>query len=111
MEYSDKARAQGGIPVKYTKFCEDYHDYLAASSFTSHILHKSGIKCEVGWAGKTMSFTENKVIRKVYLFVGCLPYSKFKNLYKSYPRSRRNVFKSLEKSDARICRRGVHDFV
>ena len=77
LEYSDKTRMEGGIPYKYTKFCTGYNDYVNKKEFTSHLEQKPGQKCEVDWAGKTMSLYEGDLSRKVYLFVGVLSYSHY----------------------------------
>ena len=65
LEYSDKTRMEGGIPYKYTKFCTGYNDYVNKKEFTSHLEQKPGQKCEVDWAGKTMSLYEGDLSRKV----------------------------------------------
>lgn len=47
LEYSAKVRSEGGVPVKYTKYCLDYRNYVSKHEFTSHIDHKPGYRCEV----------------------------------------------------------------
>ena len=54
LEYSARVRAEGGVPVKYTKYCNDYRSYASQHEFTSHIEHKPGYRCEVDWSGPTM---------------------------------------------------------
>ena len=45
---------KGGIPVGYTKFCDDYAQYVEQNNLTNHLTHKPGVVCEVDWSGKTM---------------------------------------------------------
>ncbi len=77
LEYSDKVRREGGIPYKYTRFCNGYNKYVTSKEYTSHLEHKPGQKCEVDWAGKTMELHLGGIIKKVYLFVGSLSYSHY----------------------------------
>lgn len=78
LEYCDKARADGAIPFKYTKFCTGYHDYISKSELCSHLSHKPGERCEVDWAGSTMHFTDAQgKVHKAYLFIGILTYSQY----------------------------------
>ena len=74
-EYKEKAR--DGIPVGYTKFCDDYAKYVEQNNLTNHITHKPGVVCEVDWSGKTMRLhdTDEGNVYPVYLFVATLPYS------------------------------------
>ena len=77
-EYCDTTRTVGGIPVKYTKFCEDYAKYCNTKELTSHLTHKPGIRAEVDWSGKTMTiYPLDGKETKVFLFVGCLTYSQY----------------------------------
>ena len=74
-EYKDGVK--DGVPVGYTKFCEDYTKYVEQNDLTSHITHKPGVVCEVDWSGKTMRLhdPEEGKVYPVYLFVAVLPYS------------------------------------
>ena len=65
-EYAAKARMEDKVPVKYSKFCYDYSKYVEEHEFTSHIVRKPGVSCEVDWAGKTMSLYEHGKEHKVY---------------------------------------------
>ena len=76
-EYVAKAHTEDKVPVKYSKFCDDYGKYVEEHEFTSHIVRKPGVSCEVDWAGKTMSLYANGKERKVYLFVGVLSYNRY----------------------------------
>ena len=68
---------KGGVPVGYTKFCDDYAKYVEQNNLTNHITHKPGVVCEVDWSGKTMRLhaTDEDKVYPVYLFVATLPYS------------------------------------
>ena len=68
---------KGGVPVGYTKFCDDYTKYVEQNNLTNHITHKPGVVCEVDWSGKTMRLhaTDEDKVYPVYLFVATLPYS------------------------------------
>lgn len=74
-EYKDSAK--GGVPVGYTKFCDDYAKYVEQNNLTNHITHKPGVVCEVDWSGKTMRLNDSEEgkVHPVYLFVATLPYS------------------------------------
>ena len=77
LEYSAKVRSEGGVPVKYTKYCLDYRNYVSKHEFTSHIDHKPGYRCEVAWSGPTMKLNVGNINVPVYLFVACLTYSQY----------------------------------
>ena len=72
-----KYSAKDGVPVGYTKFCDDYAKYVEQNSLTNHITHKPGVVFEVDWSGKTMRLNdpEEGKVHPVYLFVAVLPYS------------------------------------
>lgn len=78
-EYKDICNRDGGIPVGYTKFCEDYSKYTAACNLSNHLEHKPGQTCEVDWSGPGMQIVNRDTgeITKVHLFVACLPYSQY----------------------------------
>lgn len=40
---------KGGVPVGYTKFCDDYAKYVEQNNLTNHITHKPGVS--VRWIG------------------------------------------------------------
>lgn len=72
-----KGDAKDGVPVGYTKFCDDYAKYVEQNNLTNHIVHKPGVVCEVDWGGKTMRLhdTDEGKDYPDYLFVAALPYS------------------------------------
>ena len=78
-EYCDKCHTEGTLPVGYSKFCDDYGTYTTRNEITNHPENKPGVKCEVDWSGPTMKLINKYTgkITKVYLFVGCLTYSRY----------------------------------
>ncbi len=78
-EYKDDCNKEGGIPVGYTKFCEDYSKYMTACSLSNHLEHKPDQACEVDWSGQGMQIInkDTEEISKAHLFVACLPYSQY----------------------------------
>lgn len=78
-EYTDKCRADGTVPVGYTKFCTDYKIWRDSRDYSDRVIHKPGVTIEVDWAGPTMSYVDrhSKQEVPVYMFVACLPYSQY----------------------------------
>lgn len=78
-EYQDRCRADGGIPMGYTKFCQGYSSHTAANRLTNYLEHKPGVVAEVDWSGPTMNYVDTATgeLVKVYLFVATLPYSQY----------------------------------
>ena len=78
-EYREGCAASGGLAMGYSRFCEGYGDWAASRSITKRIEHKAGVAVEVDWSGPTLGrgipdpATGRR--RKVYLFVGVLPFS------------------------------------
>lgn len=72
-------RPDGGIPMKYTKFCQGYSRHTAANKLTNHLEHKPGIVTEVDWSGPTMHYVDTATgeLLYVYLFAATLPYSQY----------------------------------
>ncbi len=64
-------------PYKYTRFCTGYAEYVNNKDIVSHLESKPGQRCEVDWAGKTMTLYDGEFAKKVYLFVGSLTYSHY----------------------------------
>jgi hypothetical protein len=50
-EYKDSVK--DGVPVGYSKFCDDYAKYVEQNNLTNHITHKPGVVCEVDWSDHT----------------------------------------------------------
>lgn len=77
-EYCDGCREKGTLAVGYSKFCDDYSDHVSKKDITNHLMHKPGQRCEVDWSGPTMKILPyNGEPVTVYLFVSCLPYSRY----------------------------------
>ena len=78
-EYQEKCKAEGKLPMGYTKFCNGYSGFTVVNKLTSHLEHKPGAVAEVDWSGPTMSYVDTSTgeVRTVYLFVGTLPYSQY----------------------------------
>ena len=49
-EYVDLCKDTNGIPVGYTKFCEDYQRHIDQYRLTNHLKHKPGVSIQVDWA-------------------------------------------------------------
>lgn len=78
-EYCDKCHDEGTLPVGYSKFSYNYGTYTTRNEIANHLENKPGVKCEVDWSRPTMKLINKYTgeITKVYLFVGCLTYSRF----------------------------------
>lgn len=78
-EYQDKCKADGSIPMGYTKFCHGYGSYTVVNKLTNHLEHKPGDIAEVDWSGPAMSYVDTSTgeIVTAYLFVGTRPYSQY----------------------------------
>ncbi|API88049.1 integrase [Marinilactibacillus sp. 15R] len=78
-EYVDQCNDTNGIAVGYTKFCEDYQKHIDQYRLTNPLTHKPGVSIQVDWSGATMQLLDPATgeLRKVYLFVGTLPYSQY----------------------------------
>lgn len=78
-EYVDQCRSAGVTAMGYDRFCKNYAQYARAAGVTSRVGHKAGQTVEVDWSGPTMKLTDpvTRQTTKVYLFVGCLPFSRY----------------------------------
>lgn len=78
-EYVDRCRTEGSMAMGYDRFCKSYQQHLLISGAASRIGHKAGQSVEVDWSGPTMQLTDpvTGLLTRVYLFVGCLPFSRF----------------------------------
>ncbi len=78
-EYGDTSgRAQQAV-MSYDRFCRLYGEYATVTGASSRVGHKAGRSVEVDWSGPTMQLLDPATgeISKVYLFVGCLPFSRY----------------------------------
>lgn len=78
-EYRDTCAATGAAGMGYDRFCKNYAAYARAQGVSSRVGHKAGQTIEVDWSGPTMQLTDpiTGVTLKVYLFVACLPFSRY----------------------------------
>jgi transposase len=78
-EYVDASGRAGQATMSYDRFCRLYGDYASVSGATSRVGHKAGRSIEVDWSGPTMQLLDPTTgeISKVYLFVACLPFSRY----------------------------------
>lgn len=78
-EYVDHNRRKHTPVMGYDRFCKAYAQHVLIAGAASRVGHKAGQTVEVDWSGPTMRLTD-PVTRKhtrVYLFVGCLPFSRY----------------------------------
>ena len=78
-EYADAAVRDRQPVMSYDRFCRLYADYAAVLGASSRVGHKAGRSVEVDWSGPTMELLDPTTgeVSKVYLFVACLPFSRF----------------------------------
>lgn len=78
-EYVGTCAAAGAAGMGYDRFCKNYARHVRALGVTSRVGHKAGQTIEVDWSGPTMQLTDPATgqTRKVYLFVACLPFSRY----------------------------------
>ena len=78
-EYIDTGGRAKQAVMSYDRFCRLYGDYAAVSGATSRVGHKAGRSIEVDWSGPTMQLLDPTTgeLSKVYLFVACLPFSRY----------------------------------
>jgi len=78
-EYKADCARRHKVAMGYTRFCQDYGDYIVANNLTKRINHKAGVSCEVDWSGPTIGKglvdPTTGAVSKIYLFVGVLPFS------------------------------------
>lgn len=78
-EYADACASAGGPAMGYDRFCKSYQRHVLVTGAASRVGHKSGQSVEVDWSGPTMALSDpvTGTETKVYLFVGCLPFSRY----------------------------------
>lgn len=78
-EYADRQSSQAKPYMSYDRFCKRYRDYTLKTNVVSRVGHKAGHIMEVDWSGPTMQLVDpiTGQISKVYLFVACLPFSRY----------------------------------
>ncbi|WP_104199812.1 hypothetical protein [Cryobacterium sp. Y29] len=79
-QYHDDAFSRAGQAVMSgDRFCRLYGEHAAVTGVSSRIGHKAGRSVEVDCSGPTMQLLDptRGEISKVYLFVACLPFSRY----------------------------------
>jgi transposase len=78
-EYADSRTAAGEPVMGYDRFCRTYQRHVLVTGVASRVGHKAAQTVEVDWSGPTMQLTDPVTgkPRPVYLFVGCLPFSRY----------------------------------
>lgn len=78
-EYKDRCAVAGLPAMGYDRFCKTYQHHVLVSGAASRVSHKAGQTVEVDWSGPTMTLLDpvTGVTSKVYLFVACLPFSRY----------------------------------
>lgn len=78
-EYVDSCGEAGQAAMSYDRFCKSYGAHLLVAGATSRVGHKAGVSVEVDWSGPTMAVCDpvTGATSRVYLFVGCLPFSRY----------------------------------
>ena len=78
-EYVDASSRAGQATMSYDRFCRLYGEHAAVTGASSRVGHKAGRSIEVDWSGPTMQLLDPTTgeISKVYLFVACLPFSRY----------------------------------
>lgn len=78
-EYAAECEAASALAYQYSRFCDLYRSFVATNGLTAPLIHKPGNAVMVDWAGKTiwMFDPETGKKKKLYVFVGALPYSMY----------------------------------
>lgn len=77
-EDADKCAATSSPAMGYDRFCRTYQRHVMVTGAASRVGHKAAQSVEVDWSGPTMTLEDSTGgSRKVYLFVGCLPFSRY----------------------------------
>lgn len=78
-DYTDSCAAAGEPAMGYDRFCKTYQRHVLVTGAASRVGHKAGQCVEVDWSGPTMELISPTTgeISKVYLFVACLPFSRY----------------------------------
>ncbi|WP_343908758.1 IS21 family transposase, partial [Brachybacterium fresconis] len=78
-EYVDACAAAGDPAMGYDRFCKTYQRHVLVTGAASRVGHKAAASVEVDWSGPTMTLSDPVTGKetRVYLFVGCLPFSRY----------------------------------
>ena len=77
-EYRDRNLEDGKPSMSYDNFAKRYRKFTISNDITSRVGRPAGRVIEVDWAGPTINLVDPTTgeVSKVYLFVGCLPFSR-----------------------------------
>ena len=88
-EYVDKYAEAGSPAMGYDRFCRTYQRHVLVTGAASRVGHKDAQSVEVDWSGPTMTLDDGTgMSQKVYLFVGCLPFSWYAFVFAALDMSR-----------------------
>lgn len=78
-EYVDVCAVAGEPVMGYDRFCRMYQRHVLVTGVASRVGHKAAQTVEVDWSGPKMQLRDptSGTTRTVYLFVGCLPFSRY----------------------------------
>ena len=78
-EYCDDALARGEEPYMYSAFCKAHREWAQRNDVRMRVEHRPAETIQVDWAGDTGEVVDPDTgeVLKVYVFVGCLPYSSY----------------------------------
>jgi transposase len=84
-EYVDACAGAGDPAMSYDRFCRTYQRHVLVTGAASRVGHKAAQTIEVDWSGPTMRLYPAGVSQPVtvYLFVACLPFSRYAFVYPS----------------------------
>jgi len=84
-EYVDACAAAGDAAMSYDRFCRTYQRHVLVTGAASRVGHKAAQTIEVDWSGPTMRLYPSGASQPVtvYLFVACLPFSRYAFVYPS----------------------------
>lgn len=82
-EYVDVCKSAGDPAMGYDRFCKTYQRHVLVTGAASRVGHKAAQRVEVDWSGPTMDLVDPMTgeVSKVYLFVACLPFSRYSFCY------------------------------
>lgn len=84
-EYGDTCAIAGDPAMSYDRFCRTYQRHVLVTGAASRVGHKAAQTIEVDWSGPTMRLNAPGASKPaaVYLFVACLPFSRYAFVYPS----------------------------
>lgn len=79
LEYLEDCKRNKKAPLMYSRFCHHYRQHAQSKKVSGHVQRESGFSVEVDWGGTPMHWVdeESGEIKKAFLFLGCLSYSRY----------------------------------